>query len=94
MGSLMWDSILGSCPEPQADAQPLSHPGIPCKMFVTSDVHIDGGKLTTPHEIFSSQISNFLSLMRRYCTVIIILVSLSFGVVDNEVSPCDPVQVP
>ena len=29
-GSLMWDSILdpGSRPEPKADAQPLSHPGI------------------------------------------------------------------
>ena len=29
-GSLMWDSILGlgSRPEPKADAQPLSHPGV------------------------------------------------------------------
>ena len=27
-GSPMWDSILGSHPEPKADAQPLSHPGI------------------------------------------------------------------
>ena len=31
-GSPMWDSIpgtSGSCPEPKAGAQPLSHPGIP-----------------------------------------------------------------
>ena len=24
----------GSCPEPKADAQPLSHPGIPCGSFL------------------------------------------------------------
>ena len=23
----------GSCPEPKADAQPLSHPGIPCNLL-------------------------------------------------------------
>ena len=30
-GSPRWDSILGpgSCPELKADAQPLSHPGVP-----------------------------------------------------------------
>ena len=30
-GSLMWDSVpgLGSHPEPKAEAEPLSHPGIP-----------------------------------------------------------------
>ena len=30
-GSPMWDSIPGpgTCPEPKADTQPLSHPGIP-----------------------------------------------------------------
>ena len=30
-GSLMWNLIpkLGSRPEPKADAQPLSHPGVP-----------------------------------------------------------------
>ena len=35
-GSLMWDSIpglQGSCPEPKADAQPLSHPGVPGFIF-------------------------------------------------------------
>ena len=25
---------LGSCPEPKADTQPLSHPGIPCSNFI------------------------------------------------------------
>ena len=36
-GSLMWDSILGlpgSCPEPKADAQPLSHPGVPSPTII------------------------------------------------------------
>ena len=28
-GSPMWDLIPGSHPEPKADAQPLSHPGVP-----------------------------------------------------------------
>ena len=34
-GSLMWDSIPGpgSHPEPKADAQPLSHPGVPTRFF-------------------------------------------------------------
>ena len=34
-GSLMWDSIPspGSYPEPKADAQPLSYPGIPRNNF-------------------------------------------------------------
>ena len=34
-GVRMWDSILGpgSCPEPKADTQPLSHPGIPRQAF-------------------------------------------------------------
>ena len=27
-GSPMWDSILGSRPEPKADVQPQSHPGV------------------------------------------------------------------
>ena len=29
----MWDSIPGSRPESKADAQPLSHPGIPGMFF-------------------------------------------------------------
>ena len=29
--------ILGSCPEPKADAQPLSHPGIPVKAFLNRE---------------------------------------------------------
>ena len=31
----MWDSIprLGSCPEPKADAHPLSHPDIPSTSY-------------------------------------------------------------
>ena len=35
-GSLMWDSIPepGSHPEPKAEAQLLSHPGIPKKFFL------------------------------------------------------------
>ena len=32
-GSMMRDSIPGSCPEPKADAQPLSHPGAPQKFL-------------------------------------------------------------
>ena len=28
-GSPTWDSISGSCPEPKADTQTLSHPGVP-----------------------------------------------------------------
>ena len=38
-GSLIWDSIpeMGSCPEPKADAQPLSYPGVPTSDFQTSD---------------------------------------------------------
>ena len=37
-GRLMWDSIprLGSCPEPKADAQPLSHPGGPTHLFLST----------------------------------------------------------
>ena len=40
-GSTMWDPIPGpgSCPEPKADAQWLSHPGVPnvtfCRIFST-----------------------------------------------------------
>ena len=36
-GSLMWDTIpglWGSCHEPKADAQPLSHPGVPVFIVV------------------------------------------------------------
>ena len=33
VGSLMWDSILGSRPEPKATAQPLSHQ-VPLVMYV------------------------------------------------------------
>ena len=38
-GSLMWDSIpgLGSRSEPKADAQPLSHPGIPDGSSISVD---------------------------------------------------------
>ena len=33
--------ILGSCPEPKADAQPLSHPGVPLP-FLLSLMHVLG----------------------------------------------------
>ena len=42
-GSPIWDPIpehLGSRPEPKADAQPLSYPGVPVKYLV----NLIGGK--------------------------------------------------
>ena len=42
VGSLMWDSTLGSCPEPKADAHTLSHPGV-VLFFKTPKVGSLGG---------------------------------------------------
>ena len=38
----MWDSIPGpgSCPDPKADAQPLSHPGVPTIAFQPDQAEI------------------------------------------------------
>ena len=33
-GSLMWDWIPGSCPEPKADTQLLSHLGVPSQILI------------------------------------------------------------
>ena len=44
----MWDSIpeLGSCPEPTADAQPLSHPGVPnVKLLKQRPAHSEAAHL-------------------------------------------------
>ena len=35
-GSMMRDSIPGSCPEPKVDTKPLSHPEIPKGAFLKS----------------------------------------------------------
>ena len=44
--SLMQDSIpeLGSSPEPKADAQPLSHPGVPEDFFLIPRMQLDFSK--------------------------------------------------
>ena len=43
---------LGSCPEPKADAQPLSHPGIPVFFFFTKSlgIHSATSFLCSPKE--------------------------------------------
>ena len=33
----MWDSILESHPEPKADTQPLSHPGVPVYIMLETE---------------------------------------------------------
>lgn len=56
------------------------------RSLVAFDVQADGGKLSTPQEIISSQFFNFLSLRRSYWVVIIILASPLVRVTDNQVS--------
>ena len=42
----------GSCPEPKTDAQPLSHPGVPCASF-KKKFYYDLSELYFPRDRFT-----------------------------------------